>query len=67
MPLGSRIVVFNTMRLSEHVAERIYAKGGDAWLLFDVFGNSSTLLLDTDLSKSLVIRGLEGNMSFFFF
>jgi hypothetical protein len=64
MPLGSRIVVFDLLHSSEHIAERIHAEGGEAWLLFDESMSSSSLLLDTDLSKSLIIRGSEGNFRF---
>jgi hypothetical protein len=64
MCLGSRIVVFDSVRSTEHVAERINVEGGDAWQLFAECGTSSSICSDTDLSNSLVIRGSEGVIRF---
>jgi len=64
MPLGSRIIIFDSLHSTEHIAERINEEGAEAWRLFVDSGMSSSICFDTDLSNSLVIRGSEGIIRF---
>jgi hypothetical protein len=64
MPPGARIVIFDSVHSTEHVAERINYEGDEVWRLFAASGTVSSLCIDSDLSTSLVIRGSEGAIRF---